>query len=67
MKRRRAILGLMLLNGCGSCFEDRSVPEQRAATITTITITTEAGPTRTVLVGEGVGFAGLPERDASRR
>ena len=65
MQRTVAIVSLMLLSGCGSCFDDKKVPEvDHAPTIQTVTRTTEGGGKRPVLVGESVGFAGLIPRDA---
>jgi len=58
---------LMLLSGCGSCLEDKKVPEteQPVPTIKTVTKTTEAGTKRPVLVGEGVNFAtAVPQVEA---
>lgn len=66
MRRVVAALSLMLLSGCGSCLEDKKIPEteQPTPTIKTITKTTEGGAKRPVLVGEGVRFAGAVPNEA---
>ncbi|MBX3225150.1 MAG: hypothetical protein KF795_31825 [Labilithrix sp.] len=58
------VVSLALLSGCGSCLEDKKVPEteQTPPTIKTITKTTEAG-TRPVVVSDGVNLSGIVNRD----
>ena len=67
MRGVMAVAGLMLLSGCGSCLEDKKVPEveQTTPTIKTVTKRMEGGTTRPVLVGDSVNLADLMKHDAS--
>jgi len=55
---------LVLLGGCGSCLDDRRVPdvEKGPPKIKAITTTTDAGR-RPVLVGDSVRFSSVLSRD----
>ena len=62
MRRFAFLVSLMLMSGCGSCFDDKKVPEveQSSRQIKTIARTDETGAKRRpVQVGESVSFAGI--------
>ena len=63
MIRVSAVMLLVLLGGCGSCLDDKKVPEVGGPeTIKTITKTTALGK-RPVVVGDSVMFSKHAKRD----
>jgi hypothetical protein len=69
MRRAALALSLTFVCGCGSCVEEKSAPVVEPASpapVRTILSVGEAGSRRPVVVGDGVGFAGIGQRDASR-
>ena len=63
MRRAVAVVSLMLLSGCGSCIEDKTVPEPASSSppVKTVVMKTEDGGVRrpAVVVGEPIDFAGV--------
>ena len=62
MRRVVAVVSLMLLSGCGSCIEDRTVPEPASSSpVKTVVMKTQDGGVRrpAVVVGEPIDFAGV--------
>jgi len=64
MRRPLAAIALIVLNGCGSCLDEKAPEVEQPPTIKTVSKTTEAGVKRPILVGDGVNFGTLAKRDA---